>query len=105
MFQENNAPPELANQDTEMHEMSEDVPHVEQREHQIPNPPQNQAARGYAPSLRPHWGKAGPETRQWLNQEITPVLLEGMRMLVHTKPERPLKVLAEYMLEEDKKRP
>lgn len=41
---------------------------------------------------------AGAPTRQWINENVTPTLLEGMRMLVREKPQEPLRVLGEYLI-------
>lgn len=65
---------------------------------------QNQRFDGYAPGAHPRLEKTGPDARQWLNVEVTPVLLEGTRRLVRTRPDRPLRALAEFLLDEDRKK-
>lgn len=40
----------------------------------------------------------GAPTRQWLNEHVTPTLLEGMRLIAQEKPEDPLKFLGEFLI-------
>lgn len=44
----------------------------------------------------------GCATRKYLNEKVTPALLNGMRMIAVRKPEDPLKVLGEYLIEQSK---
>lgn len=44
----------------------------------------------------------GCTTRKYLNETVTPVLLSGMKMIAVRKPEDPLKVLGEYLIEQSK---
>lgn len=45
----------------------------------------------------------GAPVRQWINSEITPTLLKGMKMISVTQPDQPLKVLGEFLLLENKR--
>lgn len=45
----------------------------------------------------------GSYTRRYLNDKVTPVLLEGMRRIAVEKPTDPLRVLGEYLIAESKK--
>lgn len=40
----------------------------------------------------------GAPTRTWLNREVTPALLDGMRWLAKEKPEDPVKALGEFLV-------
>ncbi|KAK9471763.1 Dpy-30 motif-domain-containing protein [Dipodascopsis tothii] len=42
--------------------------------------------------------RGGAPTRRYLNEQVTPVLLEGMRMLARERPENPLEVLGQYLI-------
>uniref|UniRef100_A0A060SYY5 ARAD1C01034p n=1 Tax=Blastobotrys adeninivorans TaxID=409370 RepID=A0A060SYY5_BLAAD len=42
---------------------------------------------------------AGAPTRQWLNAEVTPVLLQGMRKIAVERPQNPLKALGQYLID------
>ncbi|EMR11730.1 hypothetical protein PNEG_00164 [Pneumocystis murina B123] len=42
-------------------------------------------------------------TRVYLNENITPVLLEGMKMIARERPPNPLQVLGEYLISKSKK--
>lgn len=42
---------------------------------------------------------SGAPTRVWLNKEVSPALLEGMRLLARTKPQDPLKVLGQFLID------
>lgn len=42
---------------------------------------------------------SGAPTRVWLNKEISPALLEGMRMIARTKPENPRQVLGQFLID------
>ncbi|RMJ08519.1 hypothetical protein CDV36_011868 [Fusarium kuroshium] len=44
----------------------------------------------------------GDSTRQYLNTKVTGVLLEGMKQLAKDKPNDPLRVLGEYLLQKSK---
>ena len=44
----------------------------------------------------------GGPTRQYLNQNLTPYLLEGMKYLAMHEPEKPLAWLAEFLMERSK---
>lgn len=46
----------------------------------------------------------GSSTRRYLNDRVTPVLLEGMRRIAIEKPNDPLRVLGEYLIAESEKR-
>ncbi|EPY50519.1 dpy-30 domain-containing protein Sdc1 [Schizosaccharomyces cryophilus OY26] len=37
-------------------------------------------------------------SREYLNENVTPVLLEGMKMLARDRPENPLQVLGQFLL-------
>ncbi|TFB05657.1 COMPASS component SDC1 [Trichoderma ghanense] len=41
----------------------------------------------------------GDSTRRYLNTKVTGVLLEGMKLLAKEKPEDPLRVLGEYLIQ------
>lgn len=41
----------------------------------------------------------GFPTRKYLNEKVTPTLLEGMRMIAVQKPEDPLKVLGQFLID------
>lgn len=41
----------------------------------------------------------GSQTRRYLNDKVTPVLLEGMRKIAVEQPADPLRVLGEYLIE------
>ncbi|CCC67355.1 hypothetical protein NCAS_0A07970 [Naumovozyma castellii] len=45
----------------------------------------------------------GTQTRKYLNSEVTPFLLSGMRMIALTKPADPLRVLGEYLIEQSER--
>ncbi|KAF8469581.1 Dpy-30 motif-domain-containing protein, partial [Kalaharituber pfeilii] len=45
----------------------------------------------------------GAPARQYLNQNVTPYLLEGMKMLAREQPAEPLKVLGEWLIEQHSK--
>ncbi|CUS23765.1 LAQU0S11e03796g1_1 [Lachancea quebecensis] len=40
----------------------------------------------------------GSHTRKYLNQHVTPALLEGMRLVAKNKPSDPLRYLGEYLI-------
>lgn len=40
----------------------------------------------------------GAPTRLWLNKEVTPALLAGMRQIAKDKPEDPVKALGEFLI-------
>lgn len=42
---------------------------------------------------------AGAETRQWLNNEVTPALVESMRKIASEKPSDPVRALANHLLD------
>lgn len=42
---------------------------------------------------------AGAPTRQWLNAEVTPILLQGMRKIAVERPQNPLKALGQYLID------
>ncbi|CCK69705.1 Sdc1p KNAG_0C06080 [Huiozyma naganishii CBS 8797] len=42
----------------------------------------------------------GSSTRKYLNEEVTPALLRGMRLIAVEQPENPLKRLGEYLIEQ-----
>lgn len=44
----------------------------------------------------------GAPTRRYLNENVTGVLLEGMKMIVKERPSNPLKVLGEYLIQRSK---
>ncbi|CAM1506642.1 Fc.00g062830.m01.CDS01 [Cosmosporella sp. VM-42] len=44
----------------------------------------------------------GDATRRYLNTKVTGVLLEGMKQLAKDKPQDPLRVLGEYLIERSK---
>lgn len=46
----------------------------------------------------------GSQTRKYLNEHVTPVLLQGMRLVAKEKPENPLKFLGEFLLKESENR-
>lgn len=57
------------------------------------------------PELEPFPSKAKPHgapARQYLNEKVTGVLLEGMKRLALEKPEDPLRVLGEFLLAKSK---
>lgn len=41
----------------------------------------------------------GFPTRRYLNEKVTPTLLEGMRMIAVRKPEDPLRVLGQFLID------
>ncbi|KAF2754327.1 hypothetical protein EJ05DRAFT_479841 [Pseudovirgaria hyperparasitica] len=53
-----------------------------------------------APPVNPN--PHGSPTRVYLNQQVTPYLLEAMKMLVTHEPEKPLKYLADYLAEKSR---
>lgn len=56
-----------------------------------------------APSARPEKPVAhGGPTRQYLNQNLTPHLLEGMKYLAMYEPEKPLAWLADFLKDRSK---
>ncbi|KAJ2975273.1 hypothetical protein NQ176_g5606 [Zarea fungicola] len=77
-----------------------------------PAPPRTgtpaQASR--APSVHPDPGFTmpseaaahGDSTRRYLNGHVTGVLLDGMKLLAKEKPEEPLRVLGEFLLQKSK---
>lgn len=42
----------------------------------------------------------GSQTRKYLNDNVTPHLLNGMRLLAREKPSNPLRVLGEYLIKQ-----
>ncbi|KDN63256.1 putative dpy-30 domain-containing protein [Colletotrichum sublineola] len=46
----------------------------------------------------------GDPARMYLNNNVTAVLLEGMKIIGKNQPKNPLKVLGEFLLEESRKR-
>lgn len=46
----------------------------------------------------------GFPTRKYLNEKVTPTLLEGMRMIAVRKPEDPLKALGQFLIERSDER-
>lgn len=42
----------------------------------------------------------GSQTRKYLNQNIVPHLLNGMRLIATEKPQDPLRVLGEYLIKQ-----
>lgn len=42
-------------------------------------------------------------TRIYLNENVTPVLLEGMKIIAKERPPNPLQVLGEYLISKSKK--
>lgn len=48
---------------------------------------------------------SGAPTRVWLNKEVSPALLEGMRMLARTKPQDPLRVLGQFLIDRSNEAP
>ncbi|KAL7927581.1 hypothetical protein ACQKWADRAFT_277173 [Trichoderma austrokoningii] len=44
----------------------------------------------------------GDSTRRYLNTKVTGALLEGMKMLAKEKPEDPLRVLGEYLIQKSR---
>lgn len=55
------------------------------------------------PSARPEKPVAhGGPTRQFLNQNVTPHLLEGMKYLAVYEPEKPLQWLADFLRDRSK---
>jgi COMPASS component SDC1 len=44
----------------------------------------------------------GGPTRQYLNMNVTPHLLEGMKYLAANEPEKPLQWLSEFLAERSK---
>lgn len=42
----------------------------------------------------------GSQTRKYLNTNVTPHLLAGMRLIAVQQPEDPLRVLGEYLIEQ-----
>ncbi|CAB4255998.1 similar to Saccharomyces cerevisiae YDR469W SDC1 Subunit of the COMPASS (Set1C) complex, which methylates lysine 4 of histone H3 and is required in chromatin silencing at telomeres [Maudiozyma barnettii] len=43
----------------------------------------------------------GSQVRKYLNKNVTPYLLQGMRNIANEQPQEPLKVLGEYLIEEN----
>lgn len=43
----------------------------------------------------------GSETRKYLNTYVTPYLLNGMRMIAKEQPDEPLKILGQYLIEQN----
>ncbi|GAV52995.1 hypothetical protein ZYGR_0AI02770 [Zygosaccharomyces rouxii] len=46
----------------------------------------------------------GFPTRKYLNEKVTPTLLEGMRMIAVRKPEDPLRALGQFLIDRSKER-
>lgn len=46
-----------------------------------------------------HDVNAGAPTRQWLNNEVTPALVEAMRRIASEKPQDPVRALANHLLD------
>ncbi|KAK1996235.1 dpy-30 domain-containing protein [Colletotrichum falcatum] len=46
----------------------------------------------------------GDPARMYINNTVTAVLLEGMKIIGKNQPKNPLKVLGEFLLEESRKR-
>lgn len=42
----------------------------------------------------------GSQTRRYLNKNVTPFLLNGMRQIAIDKPDDPLRVLGEYLIQQ-----
>ncbi|KIW07615.1 uncharacterized protein PV09_01565 [Verruconis gallopava] len=93
--------------DVEMKDEAGQEPHPST----IPSAPVNQTtSRPHTPAARGSPHPAPPVTvppsqpnphgspvRVYLNQKVTPYLLEGMKQLAIEEPEKPLKWLAEYL--------
>ena len=45
----------------------------------------------------------GAPARQYINETVAPYLLEGMKMLVREQPPDPLRVLGEWLIEQNSK--
>lgn len=45
----------------------------------------------------------GSQVRKYLNANVTPYLLQGMRQIANEQPQEPLKALGEYLIEMNKK--
>lgn len=52
-----------------------------------------------APASSQHDVNAGAPTRQWLNNEVTPALVEAMRRIASEKPQDPVRALANHLLD------
>ncbi|KAK9467275.1 Dpy-30 motif-domain-containing protein [Lipomyces arxii] len=46
--------------------------------------------------------RGGAPTRRYLNDQVTPVLLEGMKLVAREQPENPLEVLGKFLLQRSK---
>ena len=57
--------------------------------------PSSQPPPPFAPPDKP--AAHGSPTRVYINQNVTPHLLEGMKYLAAYEPERPLKWLSEFL--------
>lgn len=45
----------------------------------------------------------GSQVRKYLNANVTPYLLQGMRQIANEQPQQPLKALGEYLIETNRK--
>ncbi|KAK9479117.1 Dpy-30 motif-domain-containing protein [Lipomyces japonicus] len=46
--------------------------------------------------------RGGAPVRRYLNQQVTPVLLEGMKLIARERPDNPLEVLGRFLIERSK---
>lgn len=53
--------------------------------------------------LKPSEIIGGAPVRQWLNEKVTPSLIQGMRIISKDQPDDPLRVLGEFLIQESKK--
>ncbi|KAI9669329.1 MAG: hypothetical protein M1831_000365 [Alyxoria varia] len=60
--------------------------------------PQGQPQSLLSQAIMPAANEAGSSTRVYLNQKVTPALLEGMKWVAANEPEKPLKWLGEFLL-------
>ncbi|KAI5786454.1 hypothetical protein DFH27DRAFT_259563 [Peziza echinospora] len=76
--------------------------HTTQSQHQPrPNTPGNVSSTPPTLSASNQIPPGGAPARQYINENVTPYLLEGMKMLVREQPSDPLKVLGEWLIEQN----
>jgi COMPASS component SDC1 len=70
------------------------TPAPESLQFQIPN----------SVDLKPSEIIGGAPVRQWLNEHVTPTLIQGVRLISKDQPQDPLRVLGEFLIEESNKK-
>lgn len=73
---------------------------MDQAENGIKTEPNPQTLQHTSPPF--HEVVGGSSVRQYLNKHLTQHVLDGLRQVAHHKPENPLRVLGEFLIERSK---